>query len=186
MKTHFIYYLAIALVLVVQACGSKSSESEAPEAGASVNEAVNGAEEQATDATTETAPPAEADAATSATTEGATTGSGTTYTDETGATVYNVAEVMPSYKGGNEAMTRWLSSNLSYPSNATEEGTVFVEFVVDKEGKVRSSKVIKAPADKTLSTEALRAVNKMPKWEPGKQAGVPVDVKFTLPITFKK
>lgn len=97
------------------------------------------------------------------------------------------AEVMPSYHGGLQAMTKFLSKNLRYPKTASSmgiEGTVFVSFVIDEEGNVIEVKVIRgvsADCDK----EAIRVVEKMNEWSPGQMNHNPVAVRMMLPITFK-
>ena len=63
-------------------------------------------------------------------------------------------------------------------------GKVIVQFVIGKDGSVRDVEVLRS-VDADLDKEAIRVVKKMPKWIPGKQQGVPVSVRFTLPITFK-
>lgn len=101
-------------------------------------------------------------------------------------TIYNQAEIEPAFSGGEKEMTKWLTKNLRYPGDGTEEGTVFVEFVVGENGRIRNSKVIRGPEDQALRDEALKAVNNMPAWTPGQQGGKPVNTKFILPITFKR
>jgi protein TonB len=64
------------------------------------------------------------------------------------------------------------------------EGTVYVQFVVDKDGKVGQVKVLRA-VDKFLDKEAARVVNSMPAWKPGKQNGKAVAVYYTVPIRFQ-
>jgi len=66
---------------------------------------------------------------------------------------------------------------------ATIEGKVFVEFVVDKNGKVRNAKVLREP-HAALGMEALRVINKIPDFIPGKQRGQNVNIKFTIPVNF--
>jgi TonB family protein len=114
-----------------------------------------------------------------------------TYTDGSGIVVYNKAEVDPSYQGGDDAMTKYLRDNLKYPSSAREngiEGTVFVDFVVNEKGRVReviATDVVGENVDLTLKEEAVRVVASMPGWNAGLQRGTPVDVAFSVPITFE-
>lgn len=96
-------------------------------------------------------------------------------------------EALPEYPGGNEAMYKFIGRNLKYPKKARKEGIegkVFIRFVVDKEGNVTKAKVIRGIGF-GCDEEALRVVNKMPKWKPGMQRGKPVSVAFTLPFNFK-
>ena len=112
------------------------------------------------------------------------------YTDSEGHVIYNKAEVDPSFEGGEGAMMKYLNANLQYPQDAKDkgvEGTVFVDFVIASDGSVREAMVTDAPGeevDQSLRNEAIRVVTSMPKWIPGRQRGKPVDVKFSLPVTF--
>lgn len=105
----------------------------------------------------------------------------------TGDQVFTVVEQMPEFEGGLEAMMKFIGKNLKYPSAARRmgiEGQVFVQFVVDAEGKISEVKTIKgisAECDK----EAERVIKMMPPWKAGKQNGKPVKVRFVLPIRFK-
>jgi len=100
---------------------------------------------------------------------------------------FDVVEQMPEYPGGIEAMMQYLSQSVTYPKDAEKaqaEGRVIVTFVVDSDGSVVEPKVVKGVYP-SLDQEALRVVQAMPKWTPGKQSGKAVRVKYTLPITFK-
>ncbi len=100
---------------------------------------------------------------------------------------FTFVEEMPNYKGGNDALIKFVSSNVRYPEIAKRagiEGKVMVEFVVDKQGKVRNAKVLKG-IGAGCDEEALRVMNMMKDWEPGKQAGKTVNVKMVIPIHFK-
>lgn len=114
-----------------------------------------------------------------------------TYKDKSGNVVYYKSEVDPSYTGGSEAMNQYLKDNLKYPETALnnrDEGTVFVEFVVDKKGKVRDVVAVESTwnqADSTLVNEAVRVVSGMPTWVAGTKGGKPVDVAYSIPITFE-
>jgi TonB family protein len=82
---------------------------------------------------------------------------------------------------------KYLGNNVTYPEKAKEEkidGKVYVSFVVNKKGKVTQVKIEKGP-DESLNKEALRVINKMPDWTPGKHEGKNVNVKVNLPIAFK-
>ena len=101
--------------------------------------------------------------------------------------VFEIVEQNPMFPGGNEALMKWLSKNLKYPASAQEngiQGRVLVQFVVNKDGSIVEPKVIRA-VDPALDKEALRVVSAMPKWQPGKQRGKTVRVRFTLPVTFR-
>lgn len=113
-----------------------------------------------------------------------------TYTDANGNLVYNKAEIDPAFTGGEKAMVQYLKDNLKYPKEAEDagvEGTVFVDFVVNKNGQVREALVMNTPGedvDSSLRMEAIRVVESMPAWVAGRQHGKAVDVNFSIPITF--
>lgn len=99
----------------------------------------------------------------------------------------DIAEVMPSFPGGDAAMMQWLSVNITYPPIAEEngvQGRIIVRFYVGKDGAIYNPKVLRS-VDPSLDKEALRVVKSMPRWIPGKQKGEPVAVYFTLPVTFQ-
>ncbi len=101
--------------------------------------------------------------------------------------VLTISDIKPSYIGGDAAMMTYLSKNIKYPQMAREngiKGTVFVKFVVEKNGVVSEVSVAKG-VDPSLDAEAKRVVSSMPKWTPGKQAGQPVAVQYTLPVKFQ-
>ena len=101
--------------------------------------------------------------------------------------VFMVVENMPEYPGGNEAMIAFFAKNMKYPADVQKnkvQGRVLVTFVVERDGTITDVQVAK-PTFPSLDDEAMRLVKKMPKWKPGTQRGVPVRVKFTLPVVFK-
>ena len=101
--------------------------------------------------------------------------------------VYDVAEQMPEYPGGIPAMFEYLMNNLKYPKDAEKqkvEGQVMVVFVVETEGSVSDVKVAKKVFP-SLDAEAVRVVQAMPKWTPGKDKGKVVRVQYTLPVSFR-
>jgi TonB family protein len=101
--------------------------------------------------------------------------------------VYDTVEQMPSFPGGPEALFSWIKNNLKYPAEAEEngvQGRVVCAFVVERDGSIRNIQVVKSIYP-SLDAEAIRLLNKMPRWSPGKQSGIPVRTKFTLPFTFK-
>ena len=101
--------------------------------------------------------------------------------------VFEKAEIMPEFPGGEQAMMDFVAKNVTYPKEAMEKeisGRVFVSFIVEKDGSVNEVNVKKGIGG-GCDEEALRVVKAMPKWKPGKQDGKPVRVHFLLPITFK-
>lgn len=107
------------------------------------------------------------------------------YPDDEEDGVYMVAEQMPQFPGGDDALRKYLVESIKYPALAGELGVgrVFVSFVIDKDGSVTDAKVVRG-VDPLLDKEALRVVNAMPKWEPGIQYGKAVKVQYTVPINF--
>lgn len=104
-----------------------------------------------------------------------------------GNEVLDIAETMPEFKGGVNALLKYLSNNIKYPKTAEKagiQGRVVVQFVVDKDGSIEDTKVVSS-VDPELDKEALRVVNAMPNWKPGRQDGKPVRVKYTVPIMFR-
>jgi protein TonB len=96
-------------------------------------------------------------------------------------------EKRPEFPGGDQALFKFLSSNLKYPSDAKKEdiqGRVICQFVVDKDGSVTDIQVLRSVYP-SLDREAVRVISIMPKWEPGEQRGKKVKCKFTMPIVFK-
>jgi len=101
--------------------------------------------------------------------------------------IFTIVESMPEFPGGGqEALFKYLQKEMKYPQVAKEngiQGTVFVNFVVGKDGKIRDVKVLRG-VNKMLDDEAIRVVKAMPSWSPGKQRGKPVSVSYNLPIKF--
>lgn len=101
--------------------------------------------------------------------------------------IFTVVEQQPEFNGGYEAMINFIKKNLRYPASARRmgvDGTVYVQFVVGKDGSITEVKTIRGiSAD--CDREAERVVKQMPAWKPGRQNGKPVFVRFVLPIRFK-
>ncbi len=101
--------------------------------------------------------------------------------------VFEVAEVMPEFPGGPQALFEFIRDNLKYPQEAIDnqtEGRVILQFVVDKRGKVNNIQV-KRSIDPALDRAAIDVVRALPAWKPGMQNGKQVNVRYTLPIVFK-
>ena len=101
--------------------------------------------------------------------------------------IFVAVEQPAEFPGGQAALMKWLSNNIRYPEAAQQndiQGRVVVKFVVEKDGSVGHAEIARG-VDKDLDREALRVVNKMPKWQPGKNNGVAVRSYFNLPVTFK-
>lgn len=103
------------------------------------------------------------------------------------STAFEVVEEMPQFIGGMNGLMKYLGQNIKYPAEAQQsktEGRVIVSMIVDKTGKVTEPRVLKSVSP-ALDAEAIRVVSQMPQWIPGKQKGEAVNVKYTLPISFK-
>jgi len=101
--------------------------------------------------------------------------------------VYEQVETMPEFPGGQTELVNFLMKSVKYPRESMEksiQGKVFVSFVVGKKGSVLNAKIERG-VDPLLDAEALRVVNSMPEWIPGKEKGKKVAVQFTLPINFR-
>ena len=125
--------------------------------------------------------------------------------------LYEDLEQKPEFPGGMKAMMEYLSNNVKYPVEAQkmgEQGRVIVGFIVEKDGTVSNANVVKSnrytlveiekdgavvkkletsegPVIHELEAEALRVVQSMPKWTPGKLNGKAVRVKYNLPVSFR-
>ncbi|GAB6394792.1 MAG: protein TonB [Bacteroidales bacterium] len=107
--------------------------------------------------------------------------------EESAQPIFTIVEEMPKFPGGDGELLKFLSSSIKYPVIAQEngiQGRVICAFVVNRDGSVVDAEVVRG-VDPSLDKEALRVVNTMPKWTPGKQRGKPVRVKYTVPITFR-
>jgi len=101
--------------------------------------------------------------------------------------VFEHVEEMPQFPGGDAALMKWLGENIVYPENASEngiQGRVILRYVIRSDGSVDDVKVVRS-LNPECDAEAVRAVEAMPNWIPGKQKGSPVNVYFNLPVQFK-
>lgn len=102
-------------------------------------------------------------------------------------TEFITAEVMPAYKGGLQAAYGLIGRKLKYPRVAQRngtEGTVFVTFVISKEGEVTNVSILKGISEE-CDKEAMRVISLLDKWTPGSQNHRPVNVRMTIPIKFQ-
>ncbi|MCD7710167.1 MAG: energy transducer TonB, partial [Porphyromonadaceae bacterium] len=100
--------------------------------------------------------------------------------------VYIVVEQMPGFPGGEEALLKYIRDHMQYPSVAIErgiEGRVTVRFVVNKEGYVQDVTVVRG-VHELLDREAVRVIQSLPRWNPGKQNGTAVSVYYNVPVNF--
>jgi TonB family protein len=100
--------------------------------------------------------------------------------------VYTIVEEMPDFPGGQTALRNFIAKAVKYPTEASSkgiQGKVFVNFVVSKDGSVKNARIVRG-VDPLLDMEALRVVNTLPAFKPGKQKGNIVAVQYTIPINF--
>ncbi|HOI32089.1 MAG: energy transducer TonB [Bacteroidales bacterium] len=103
------------------------------------------------------------------------------------AEIFLVVEDQPEFPGGEAALMAYFANNIRYPSGARElgiQGTVYVSFVVEPDGSVSQIEVLRGIGG-GCDEEAVRVVQNMPLWKPGKQRNIPVRVRFNLPVRFK-
>lgn len=101
--------------------------------------------------------------------------------------VFDVVEQMPQFPGGPSAMFEYIRKNTKYPAFAKDnaiQGRVICTFVVERDGSITDVKVVKS-VDSWLDKEAERVIKAMPHWTPGKQNGMAVRVKYTVPVSFR-
>lgn len=107
--------------------------------------------------------------------------------EESAQQIFTVVEDMPKFPGGDAELLQFIAKSIKYPVIAQEngiQGRVICAFVVNRDGSVVDAEVVRG-VDPSLDKEAIRVINTMPKWTPGKQRGKPVRVKYTVPITFR-
>ena len=102
-------------------------------------------------------------------------------------TTFVEVEKKPEFPGGQSALFEYLKSEIDYPEKSRKrevEGTVIVQFVVDKDGSLTDVKIQKS-VSKLLYEEAKRVVREMPNWKPGRHDGKVVRVRYRVPIRFR-
>ena len=101
--------------------------------------------------------------------------------------IFVVVENQPEFPGGSGEMMKFINDNIKYPEIAHEngiQGRVICSFIVGKDGSISDVEVMRG-VDPSLDKEAVRVLESMPAWKPGKQRGQPVSVRFTLPVEFR-
>lgn len=101
--------------------------------------------------------------------------------------IFQYLDDMPEFPGGGAKMMEWISTNIQYPKEAAEqkiEGRVMASFIVEADGSVTNAKIERS-INEALDAEALRVINSMPKWTPGKKDGEAVRARFTIPVNFR-
>ena len=100
--------------------------------------------------------------------------------------IFTIVQQMPKYPGD---IYKFINDSLKYPEKERDNnitGTVYITFVVEKDGSVTGVRVLKGvPKGPGLDAESVRVVSMMKKWEPGMQNGKPVRVQYNIPIKFR-
>lgn len=100
--------------------------------------------------------------------------------------IYAISEITPEFPGGEEARVKYLASKIKYPDQARKEGkegTVYIQFIVEKDGKISNGKVLRG-FDEGCDKVALDAIMSMPNWEPGLEKGQAIRFQFNMPVKF--
>ncbi len=102
--------------------------------------------------------------------------------------IYNfyTLEQKPEFPGGEKGLLSYIAKHTEYPNKAKRKnitGKVYVQFIIDKEGKVTNVKVLRS-AHPLLDKSALKVIKSLPDWKPGKQRGKNVKVSFQVPINY--
>ena len=101
--------------------------------------------------------------------------------------IYLLVDSMPKFPGGEEALLRFINQNIHYPKEAIKNkthGKVVVVFIISETGAIKDAKVIRKVSPE-IDEEALRVINSLPAWIPGKQKGKAINVQYTLPVNFR-
>jgi len=101
--------------------------------------------------------------------------------------IYKTVEQKPEFPGGQDKLFKFLASNIEYPKNAKKNnivGRVVAQFVVTKSGVINNIQITRSLSPE-CDAEVIRVIKAMPTWKPGTQSGKPVNVYYTLPVSFK-
>ncbi len=101
--------------------------------------------------------------------------------------VYDTAEYMPQFPGGELSLIKWVSENIKYPENAKKngiQGRVPCKFIVNADGSVSDVQIVR-PVEPELDAEAIRVLQTLPKFTPGTIDGKAVRVRYSVPVRFK-
>jgi TonB family protein len=108
-------------------------------------------------------------------------------TNNQGDPIFYKVDTLPEFPGGETALRNFLASEIKYPEIARENGIlgkVYVTFIITKEGKVTEPTILRG-VDPALDKEALRVIETLPDWKPGKQKGEAVNVSYMVPVYFE-
>lgn len=98
----------------------------------------------------------------------------------------DTVQMLPKFPGGEMALVNFLQEQLKHVDLKDKpDGTAYLDFIVTKDGEIKNVQVTKS-LDPTLDKAAVKAVKAMPRWNPGSSGGKVVDVRYTLPVKFRK
>lgn len=100
---------------------------------------------------------------------------------------YDYVDEQPHFPGGEHGLTTYINRTREYPYNAHAngiEGRVLCSFVINEDGSVSDIRIVRG-VETSLNEESVRIIKKMPKWEPGREQGKPVKVRYVIPIVFR-
>lgn len=100
--------------------------------------------------------------------------------------IYEKVDKMPQYPGGEGELQKFIATNVNYPAEAFEQnaqGTVIARFVVTAEGNIEDVQIVQR-VHPAIDTEVMRVIGKLGRFIPGSQGGKPVNVYYTLPVSF--
>ena len=103
-------------------------------------------------------------------------------------TIKTIVEKMPEFPGGQQALFYYLSTTVTYPLIAQEngiQGTSVVQFVINQDGSISDVTILRSAGETSLDNEAMRVIRLMPNWSPGILKGKPVRVMYTIPVHFR-
>ena len=103
-------------------------------------------------------------------------------------TVFYIVDELPEYPGGRNAYLDYLNEKMVYPDDARRDsiqGRVLVQFIVEKDGSITNAEVLKNSRSESLDAEALRLIEQMPKWTPGKLNDTIRRVRMVMPVSFR-
>lgn len=112
----------------------------------------------------------------------------TGFQNDNSVKVHTEVDELPQFKGGNEALYKWIGETIKYPEAAQKnkkEGVVTAQFIIEKDGKISNATILKDEVGYGADKEVLQLLENMPYWSPGKLNNEPVRVQYSIPVSFK-
>ena len=100
--------------------------------------------------------------------------------------IYDLCEEMPEFPGGEGKLLQFIADSIHQPQCVLEgkvKGRCIVEMIVEKDGSLSDIKIVRS-LHKDCDAEAIRVLQTMPRWKPGRQKGKPVRVKYVWYVQF--